>query len=47
MVVVLNLDNGKGLTGVGAYIARNLGLWGLVVHLPKNKPNWSVNPYVV
>jgi hypothetical protein len=47
VVVVLNPDNGKGPTGVGASIARNLDLWGLVVHLLKNKPKLSVNPYVV
>jgi hypothetical protein len=47
VVVVLNPDNGKRLMGVGAHIARNLGFWGLVVHLPKNKPKRSVNPYVV
>ena len=47
MVVVLNLDDGKGPTGKGAHTTSNLGLCGLVVHLPKNKPKRSVNPYVV
>ena len=33
--------------GTGTQTAGNLGLWGFVVHLPRDKPKWPLNPCAV
>jgi|688.fasta_scaffold101732_4 hypothetical protein len=43
VIVVLNLDNGKGSTDMAAQLGRHLGLSGFIVQLPRNGPKWSPN----